>query len=58
MKKRKQVPRAVAAASAPRANPFELKSSKRKFEVLGRREKQGSRNVIQSREEAVERVRL
>ncbi|KIY96116.1 hypothetical protein MNEG_11848, partial [Monoraphidium neglectum] len=55
--KKKKVP---AKAQAPRGggqgakpNPFELKGTKRKFDVLGRREKTGKKNIIQSREDAV-----
>ena len=44
-------------AAPPKLNPFELKGSKRKFDVLGRREKAGKKNVVQSREAAVVKVR-
>jgi hypothetical protein len=59
MKKKKHVtPRAVAAPKhAAKPNPFELKGSKRKFDVLGKRDKDGKKNVIKSREEAVNKVR-
>ena len=39
-----------------RPNPFELKGTKRKFDVVGRRDKDGKKNVIQSREAAVAKV--
>lgn len=60
MKKRGKVPRAVTAAqAAPKVNPFELKKSKKKFDVLGKRDKASeARNVIKSREDAVEKVGL
>lgn len=45
----------AAAAAAP--NPFALKGTRRKFEVLGRREKTGKKNVLQAREAAVAKVR-
>jgi hypothetical protein len=59
MKKKKHVTlRAVAAPKhAAKPNPFELKGSKRKFDVLGKRDKDGKKNVIKSREEAVNKVR-
>ncbi|WIA18434.1 hypothetical protein OEZ85_009894 [Tetradesmus obliquus] len=55
MKKKKNVtPRAVAAPKhAAKPNPFELKGSKRKFDVMGKRDKEGKKNIIKSREEAV-----
>lgn len=59
--KKKRMP--SKAARAPKGgeqpaklNPFELKGTKRKFEVLGRREKTGKKNVIKSREAAVAKV--
>lgn len=56
--KRKKVPRAVEAKQQPpKLNPFELKNSKKKFDVLGKRDKQGKQNIIKSREEAVNKVR-
>jgi hypothetical protein len=55
--KKKKVPRAVQAQQAtPKVNPFELKGSKRKFDVLGKRDKGEKKNVIKSREDAVNRV--
>ena len=56
MKKRK-VPRAVQAQQqAPKLNPFELKGSRKKFDVLGKRDKADKKNVIKLREEAVNKV--
>jgi hypothetical protein len=54
------------AAAAPRAaqnaqakpNPFELKRSKRKFDVLGRKIKGDGKNVVKSREDALLKVRV
>ena len=57
MKKRNKVPRAVQAQQqAPKINPFELKGSRRKFDVLGKRDKGDKKNIIQSREDAVNKV--
>lgn len=57
--KKKKVPRAVEAKQQPpKLNPFELKSSRKKFDVLGKRDRQAKRNVIKSREEAVNKVCL
>lgn len=57
MKRKKVVPRAVQAQQqAPKLNPFELKGSKKKFEILGKRDKSDKKNVIRSREEAVNKV--
>jgi hypothetical protein len=57
MKKKKLMPKAVAAKQQPpKPNPFELKGSKRKFDVLGKRDKDGKKNIIRQREEAVEKV--
>ena len=58
MKKKKNVtPRAVAAPKhAAKPNPFELKGSKRKFDVMGKRDKDGKKNIIKSREEAVNKL--
>jgi hypothetical protein len=66
MAKKKLAPKAArgarggasAAKSGGKTNPFELKGSRRKFEVLGRREKAGKNNVIASREAAVAKVRF
>lgn len=58
-KKRKHVPLAVSKhhkQAANPQNPFELKRSKRKFEVLGRRVKGDSKNVVQARQDAVNKV--
>lgn len=56
--KKKKVPRAVQAQQhAPKLNPFELKGSRKKFDVLGKRDKKEKSNVIKSREEAYNRVR-
>ena len=56
--KKKKVPRAVQAQQqAPKLNPFELKGSRKKFDVLGKRDKKEKNNVIKSREEAYNRVR-
>jgi hypothetical protein len=55
--KRKKVPRAVQAQQqAPKVNPFELKGSRKKFDVLGKRDKGDKKNIIKTREEAVNRV--
>jgi hypothetical protein len=52
--KKKKTPRAVQAP-AP-INPFELKGSRKKFAVLGKRDRADKKNVIKSREEAVNKV--
>lgn len=58
MKKKKIMPKAVAAKQQPpKPNPFELKGSKRKFDVVGKRDKDGKKNIIKQREEAVEKVK-
>eukprot|EP00775_Hariotina_reticulata_P008704 gene8704-8885_t len=58
MKKKKIMPKAVAAKQQPpKPNPFELKGSKRKFDVVGKRDKDGKKNIIKQREEAVEKRR-
>jgi hypothetical protein len=56
--KKKQVPllNKQRAAAAPKPNPFELKGSKRKFDVLGRRKTGDKKNVVQARQQAVEKV--
>jgi len=55
--KKKKAPRAVQAQQqAPKVNPFELKGSRKKFDVLGKRDKGDKKNVIKSREEAVNKV--
>jgi hypothetical protein len=55
--KKKKVPRAVQAQQqAPKVNPFELKGSRKKFDVLGKRDKGDKKNIIKTREEAVDRV--
>jgi len=58
-KKKQKTPAKSAGKAKPAkaANPFELKGSKRKFEVLGRREKTGNKTIVQSREAAVAKVR-
>jgi hypothetical protein len=57
-KQRNKVPRAVQAQQqAPKLNPFELKKSRKKFEVLGKRDATDKqRNVIQAREDANNKV--
>lgn len=55
--KKKKAPRAVQAQQqAPKVNPFELKGSRKKFDVLGKRDKGDKKNVIKSREEAHSKV--
>lgn len=57
MVKKRKVPRAVQAQQeAPKLNPFELKGSRKKFDVLGKRDKSDKKNVIKAREEAVNKV--
>ena len=58
-KKRKAAatPRAAQAAQQQaKPNPFELKRSKRKFDVLGRKIKGDGKNVVKSREDALLKV--
>jgi hypothetical protein len=40
-----------------KANPFELRTTKRKFDVVGKRDKSGAKNVVKARQEAVNKVR-
>jgi hypothetical protein len=58
--KKKKLPAKAAKggkpAAAQRANPFELKGTKRKFSVLGQRDKSDKKNVVASREAAVAKV--
>jgi hypothetical protein len=57
MGKKKKVPVKLQAKQAPaKTNPFELKGSKRKFDVLGKRDKDEKKNVIKSREAASVKV--
>ena len=56
-KRKAGAPRAVQAAQAAvKPNPCELKRSKRKFDVLGRKIKGDCKNVVKSREEALLKV--
>jgi hypothetical protein len=41
-----------------KVNPFELKKSKKKFEVLGRRENGQTKNVVKARADAITKVLL
>ncbi len=60
-KKKARAPqvRAANAAGPKKPNPFEIKKTKTRFEVVGRRTaKSGAaRNVVQAREDATKRVR-
>lgn len=57
--KKKKLPRAVQAQQhAAKLNPFELKGSRKKFDVLGKRDKGEKKNVIKSREDAVNKVSI
>ena len=41
---------------AAKPNPFELKKTKKKFDVVGKRDKSGAKNVVKAREDAVNKV--
>ncbi len=47
-----------AAVQEKAPNPFELKGSKRKFNVLGRRVKGDKKSLVQARSDAVDKVCL
>jgi hypothetical protein len=48
---------AAATKAAPKKpNPFELKKTRTKWEVVGRRIKGTTKNVVQAREEATKKV--
>lgn len=50
--------KAMKAAAPKKPNPFELKKTKTKFDVIGRRiGKNQTKNVIQARSDAINRVR-
>lgn len=56
-KKQQKQPKAVLAAAQPRKpNPFELKTTKGHFDTIGRRSAGAKKNVIEAREEAVNKV--
>lgn len=60
-KKRKAPARAAAAQQAPREaepNPFERLANRRRFDILGRKLKGETRNVVRLRSDATEKVRL
>jgi hypothetical protein len=44
-------------AAVPKVNPFELKRTRAKFDVLGRRVKGAVKNVVQARQDAQNKVR-
>ena len=59
MAKKRQLPiKAAQKAAAPKVNPFELKRTKSKFNVIGRRLKGSTKNVVEARQEANNRVRI
>lgn len=56
-KKKGQQPLAAAKkAAAKKPNPFELKKNKTKFATVGRRIKGATKNVIQARQDATNKV--
>lgn len=56
---KRKVPFAASKAGLQqKENPFERQNSKRKFNVIGRKQFGAGKNLNQARSEAVERVRL
>lgn len=55
---KQRLPAAASVKAQPKKpNPFELKKTRTKFEVVGRKIKGSTKNVVQARQDAVNRVR-